>query len=269
MKNYFFIIALLATVHSNAQELFVYTEPASNMPAKTIGLRLSQYFMPNKYDGTTIYHLLPEIMFGINKNLMVHIEGFLSNRNRSLAYEGFSLYGKYRFFSKDDVHTHFRMAGFAKISYNNSDIHQDVIDINGHNSGYNLGIIATQLLHKVALSSSISYIRATDNGSNNKYPFSQANDGVNYTVSFGKLLLPKEYTNYNQTNLNFMLEFLGQKLVGNNKSYLDIAPSLQLIIHSQTRVDIGYRQELYSNLLRTAPNGFQIRVEHLLFNVFK
>ena len=266
MKKYLFLLALLATFQTYAQELFVYTEPASNMPAKTIGLRLSQNFFRDKFKGTTNYHVLPEVMFGINKNLMLHAEGFFSSRDKSLAYEGFGIYGKYRFYSIDDVHTHFRLAGFGRITTNNSDIHQEEIDINAHNSGYQLGIIATQLLHKVALSSSVSVVQAINNGSNNKFPSTQADKAVNYTFSFGKLLLPKEYTNYNQTNVNVMVEFLGQKLVGNNKSYLDIAPSIQLIIHSQTRIDFGYRQQLYSNVLRTAPNGFMIRIEHLLFN---
>ncbi len=266
MKKYLFVLALLATFQTYAQELFVYTEPASNMPAKTIGLRLSQNFLRDNFKGITNYSVLPEIMFGINKNLMLHAEGFFSNRDKTLAYEGFGIYAKYRFYSIDNVHTHFRLASFGRITTNNSDIQQEEIDVNAHNSGYQIGIIATQLLHKVALSSSVSVVQAVNNGNNNKFPSTQADKAVNYTFSFGKLLLPKEYTNYNQTNVNVMVEFLGQKLVGNNKSYLDVAPSIQLIIHSQTRIDFGYRQQLYSNVLRTAPNGFMIRIEHLLFN---
>ncbi len=267
MKKFITIVALMATSHAYAQELFVYTEPASNMPSKTIGIRLTQSFFKNQFAGTTNYHILPEIMFGINKNLMLHAEGFISNRNKALTHEGLAVYGKYRFYSNDDVHTHFRLAAFGRISTNNSDIHQEEIDINAHNSGYQLGVIATQLLHKIALSSSVSYVQALDNGNNNKFPTNQSNQAINYTFSFGKLLLPKEYTNYNQTNLNVMIELLGEKLVGNSKSYLDVAPSLQLIIHSQTRVDFGYSYQLYSSVLRTAPNGFLFRIEHLLFNV--
>lgn len=266
MRQYFLWVALLAASHAFAQELFVYTDPASNMPAKTIGIRATQSFFKDVNKGTTNYHILPEVMFGINKNLMIHAEAFVSNRNKALTYEGVGLYAKYRFYSKDDVHTHFRMAAFGRLSTNNSDIHQDEIDINAHNSGYQLGFIVTQLLHKVALSSSVSYVQALNNGSTNKFPSNQADQAINYTISFGKLLLPKEYTNYNQTNLNVMVELLGQKLVGNSKGYLDVAPSLQLIIHSQTRVDIGYRHQIYSDAIRTAPNGLLLRLEHLLFN---
>jgi hypothetical protein len=266
MKKFLTIVAVIVTSHAYAQELFVYTDPASNMPAKTIGIRATQSFFKDVYKGATNYHILPEVMFGFNKNLMVHAEAFISNRNKTLVYEGVGLYAKYRFFSKDDIHTHFRMAAFGRFSTNNSDIHQDEIDINAHNSGYQLGLVATQLLHKVALSSSISYVQASNNGSINKFPTNQSNEAINYTLSFGKLMLPRVYTNYNQTNFNVMVELLGQKLVGNSKGYLDIAPSLQLIIHSQTRIDFGYRHQIYSDAIRTAPNGFLFRIEHLLFN---
>lgn len=65
-----------------------------------------------------------------------------------------------------------------------------------------------------------------------------------------------------------MLEFLGQWLNHTGKSYLDIAPSLQFIINSQARIDLAYRQELYSTMLRTAPNGVILKLEYTFFNTF-
>jgi hypothetical protein len=269
MKFPFFLFITLATaLNSYGQELFVFTEPASNMPAKSVGLRVSNTFMNETGTGKKNYHLLPEIMWGVNKNLMLHLEGFFSNRNKSLVTEGTSVYAKYRFLSKDALHSHFRMAAFGRASINNSDIHQEEIETNGHNSGYEAGLIATQLLHKVAISASSSYERAMDNSEVNKFPSNQSNDAMNYTFSIGKLMLPKEYKSYKQVNLNLMAEFIAQRLNENGKYFIDIAPSVQLIFNSQTRLDLGYRKELTSNMLRTAPNGFMLRVEHLLFNVF-
>jgi hypothetical protein len=118
----------------------------------------------------------------------------------------------------------------------------------------------------VALSASSSFERALDNGKF-KFPSVQAKDGMNYTLSVGKLMLPKEYRDYKQINLNLMVEILGQRLNKNGLYYVDVAPSMQLIFNSQTRVDVGYRKQLKSNMDRTAPNGFLIRVEHLLFNL--
>jgi hypothetical protein len=161
------------------------------------------------------------------------------------------------------------MALYGRYSFNKADIHQQEIETMGHNSGYEAGFIATQLLHKVAISSSISYERALDNKPNYKFPSTESNSAMNYTLSAGKLMLPKVYTSYKQVNLNLMLEFIGQRLNDNQKSFLDIAPSVQFIFNSQARVDIGYRRQLYSTMDRTAPNGMVLKFEYLLFNVFR
>src|SRR4051812_19820052 len=92
---------------SKAQELFVYTEPASNMPAHTLGLRASNWIMDERGADRINYHFIPELMGGANKNLMVHVEGFLSNRNGGFGAEGAGLYAKSRFFTKDTVYRHF------------------------------------------------------------------------------------------------------------------------------------------------------------------
>jgi hypothetical protein len=274
MKNFIRLLLLVGLVSiafnkADGQELFVYTEPASNMPARSLGLRLNNWVMQEKVSEDINYHLIPELMWGVNKNLMLHAEGFLSNRNAGLSAEGGALYAKYRFFSQDKVYRHFRLAGFARLAVNNADIHQEEIETNGHNSGYELGIIATQLLHKQAISASVSYERALGNTGGNEYPSAQANKAINYTLSTGRLLLPKNYTDYGQVNLNVMAEVLGQYLPENGKSFMDLTASVQLIFNSQTRVDIGYKRELYSNMIRTAPNGFLVRIEHLLFNVMR
>ncbi|MES2704944.1 MAG: hypothetical protein V4649_20070 [Bacteroidota bacterium] len=260
-------VLLLGCSTAQAQELFVYTEPASNMPAKSVGIRLSNWIMDEQYTSRTNYHLIPEVMWGVNKNLMVHMEGYISNRSSQLVAEGGAVYAKYRFFSRDNMYRHTRMAGFVRLTTNNADIHQEEIATNGHNSGYQLGMIGTQLLHKTALSSTVYYEQALDNRAGNEFPAAQANKAVNYTLSAGRLVLPKTYTGYKQVNMNVMLELWGQTLIGNGKSYLDIAPSVQFIFNSQTRVDVGYKHQLYGNMVRTAPNGLLVRVEHLLFNV--
>jgi hypothetical protein len=66
-----------------------------------------------------------------------------------------------------------------------------------------------------------------------------------------------------------MFELIGQRLNGNQKSFLDMGPSIQFIVNSQARFDIGFRQQLYSTMERTAPNGFILKFEYLFFNVFK
>ncbi len=265
------IAALLfgSAATADAQELFVYSEPASNMPAHSVGLRTSSWLMRERAaeGGGLNYHFIPEVMIGVNKSWMMHAEGFFSNRDKAFTLEGGALYAKYRFYSHDGDHRHFRMAAYGRVSANNSSVHQEEIEINGHNSGWEGGLIATQLLHKTALSASASYEHAMDGARAHEYSHTLATRAANYTFSAGQLILPKKYTGYGQTNLNLMLEMLGQVLPENGRSFLDVAPSVQLIFNSQTRVDVGYRRQLYSTMERTAPNGWMVRVEHLLFSV--
>jgi len=264
------ILLLLVCVYqaTTAQELFVFTEPASNMAAKGIGVRANNYLMFNNTTNKANYHLVPELMWGASKKLMFHAEAFLSNRNQRFIAEGGGGYMKYRFYTTDEVHSHFRMAVYGRYSFNNSDVHQQAIDLNGHNSGYEAGLITTKLVNKVAISASAAFVHATDNGKE-KFTFGNAKrNAINYTASAGKLMLPKEYSGYKQTNLNLMLEMLGQLNTGSGYSFLDMAPSVQLIFLSRMRFDAGYRIPLVKDLGRTTPGGFLFRFEYNIFNAY-
>ena len=265
---FFLAGTLFLSMPGKAQELFSMTEPASNIAARSISFRADNLIMDEINSSRINYHLIPEIAVGISKKLMLRGSTFFSNRTKKFKNEGGSIYAKYRFLSNDAMQRHFRMAAFFTISFNNSDIHQEEISMNGHNTGFEAGLVATKLLHKVALSSSVSIEKALDNGNNNKFIYGlNYSKAVNYSFSFGKLMLPKEYKDYRQTNINLMVETLSQVNNGSGKYYLDIAPTVQFIFNSQSRIDLSYRRQISSNLLRTAPNGFFIRVEHNFFSV--
>lgn len=259
-------IILLFFQSLNAQELFVFTEPASNMPSRSIGIRASNWLMYDKSNAHLNYQFIPELMWGANKNLMIHLDGFFTNQHGNFHGVGFGTYAKYRIYTADDVNRHFRLAGYGRISFNNSAIFQEEIDLTRNNTGYAFGLIATQLLHKQAISAAISFAQAYNNGTENKFPSTQPDRGINFSISTGRLILPKTYLNYKQTNVNLMFELLGQHLLGSDKSFIDGAPAVQFIFNSQTRLDIGYKFQIYSNMDRIANNGLMIRLEHLLFN---
>ncbi|MFA9190890.1 hypothetical protein AAGV28_05840 [Flavobacterium sp. FZUC8N2.13] len=264
--RYFLLLSLsFLSFQINAQELFVMTEPASNMPTSSIGVRDMSLFAFKKTDGYN-YHNMPEIMWGVNKDWMIHASAFLSNRQGDLMLEGGSLYAKYRFFSVDDFHSHFRLAAYGRISTSNAEIHQEDIETMGMNSGYEIGAVATQLINKTALSATVSYERALNN-QGNIFPDQWSNSAMNYTFSIGQLMYPKKYTSFKQTNINAMLEFLGQRLNQNGKSYLDVVPSIQFIINSQARIDLGYRRQIYSDMERISTNGILLKLEYTFFNV--
>jgi hypothetical protein len=246
-----------------AQELFVNTEPASNMAAKSLGIRLENqgYFKPDYKNRSTL-----ELMYGVNKNLMVHGTAYLSNYYQSRQrFEGLSAYAKYRFYSVDSVQRHFRAAAFAKIASISNPLPNQEIALEGDNSGVQGGLVATQLLHKLALSGSISYLRAFENRGGYE-PVTR--NSVGYTLSAGYLLFPKQYTNYEQTNVNLYVELLGKTNPGKGQNYLDITPAVQFIFNSVLRVDLSYRTPLTNRMVRNTQNMYLVRVEYNLFNLF-
>ena len=88
----FCLMALAYTAH--AQELYVNTEPASNMAAHSLGIRLENqgFFSPVFKNRTTL-----EAMYGASGKLMLH--GALYNSNfyqGNQRFEGGSFYAKYR-----------------------------------------------------------------------------------------------------------------------------------------------------------------------------
>ena len=261
----FFVTISCKNVFS--QELFVITDPASNVPANSLGVNVMQSLFKEEMKSGYNYHFMPEVSYGLNKNIMFRASAFVSNRNSQLVTEGGSFYTKYRFYSTDDLNSHFRLAAYGRYSFNNADIHQEQIEILGHNSGFETGLIATKLIKKVAISSSISFEKALDNKPSYPFPDNIGDNATNYTLSFGKLMYPKKYTNYKQTNINLMVEFVGQTINENGKSYLDVMPAVQFIFNSQARLDFAYRQELVSSMVRSAPNGFYFNLYYTFFDL--
>ncbi|MCX2452913.1 hypothetical protein OQX61_16675 [Pedobacter sp. PLR] len=258
-------IAVAVGTTAQAQELYVFSEPASNMPAKSVGFRLTN---EGRVNPDFTIRTTPELMFGFNKNLMVHAQGFLSNMDGSYKAEGASLYAKYRFLSIDDMKRHFRAAAFGRISTSNRHGHSEDINLEGDNSGIQGGLIFTQLLHKLALSATLSYSKAFDN--HNEQMMNKPDQMLGYSLSSGYLVLPFVYKNYNQPNFNLYFEVLGKTNPENGRSYVDLAPAVQMIINSRTRIDLGYRFQAAGNMAnRYNKNMYMVRAEFNFYNVLK
>ncbi len=261
-----------------AQELYVFTEPASNMPAKSIGVRLTNEWM---FNATTRNRSIAEVMVGMNKNLMFHVQGFLSNMDGKYEAEGSSLYVKYRFLSLDAAQSHSRAALYGRISSSKREAATEDINLEGDNSGWQGGVIFTQLLHKLALSATFGYSETFPEKFDGRYndfpgpgfPLDQTTDrngnrnALNYSLSSGYLVLPFMYKNYNQPNFNLYFEVLGKTNPVNGNSYVDFAPAAQVILNSKTRIDLGYRFQAAGNMpSRYLKNMLLARVEFNFFN---
>ena len=266
MKKLILAIGLMAlTCSAFSQELYVNTEPASNMATGSLGLRLeNQGFFKPDYKNRTSF----EAMYGVSRHLMVHGSLYASDYyHNNQHFEGGSVYAKYRFLSIDTVQKHFRGAFFAKASSINNPIINQEITLEGDNSGLQSGVVFTQLLHKLALSGSASYLRAFDNRGGYDLTPSQARNAVAYTLSAGYLLFPKNYKDYQQTNVNLYAELLGKTNPGHGQSYLDVAPAVQFIFNSVCRLDLSYRTPLYNDMLRNSKNMYLVRLEYNFFNL--
>src|SRR5258706_1594003 len=257
----------------NAQELYVFTEPASNMPAHSLSAKLTGHFVNNdKIYGRFSQRFMPQLMFGFSKKIMVHIGATISNMHTTaFRYESFNLYAKYRFLSHDEIHKHFRMAVFVDGSTTRAPFHYDEITLMGDKSGVELGIIATQLWNKLALSGTITHTQVLDESRKSDiiYVPARAYESMNYTLSAGYLLFPKEYTDYKQVNINFYTELLAEQTLDIKKHCVDLAPALQFIFNSNAKLNIGYRFQVSGNMSRMSTNSWLISFERTFLNALK
>jgi hypothetical protein len=239
------------------------------MPAKSISTKLTSS-IGQRSGKRAMQRYTPEIMLGINKNLMVHGATTFSNMHTgNVAWESVYIYGKYRFFSKDDVHSHFRMAAFAEGGYSKNPILYDELNVQGDVSGLQAGLIATQLQNKLAVSGTVSYIKALYDEAKVHHT-NVVDNAMNYTLSAGYLVLPREYTSYNQLNFNIYTEFLAQHAIGDGKTYfIDAAPAIQFIFNSNSKLNLGYRFQVKGNANRSMQKSFLVSFEHTFFNVLR
>lgn len=266
MKITFLAICLMAMIcPAFAQELYVNTEPASNMATGSLGIRIENqgFFKPDYKNRSTF-----EAMYGLNRHIMVHSSLYVSDYySNNQHFEGASVYAKYRFLSIDTVQKHLRGAFFVKASSINNPLPNQEISLEGDNSGLQSGVVFTQLLHKLAISGSASYLRAFNNRGGYVLPAWQAKNAVAYTLSGGYLLFPKNYRNYQQVNVNLYVELLGKTNPGHGQSYLDAAPAVQFIFNSVCRLDLSYRTPIYNDMIRNTKNMYLVRLEYNFFNL--
>jgi hypothetical protein len=241
------------------------------MPAKSMSLKMSAMLGKGVHGNKLEQRYSPEVMFGINKKWMLHAGLTLSNMYESFFYyESARIYAKYRFLSIDDVHKHFRMAAFATAAYSRNHLQHNELNLMGEHSGLQAGLIATQLWNKLAISGTASLIEVLDEARNNK-PQEYAFQSLNYSLSAGYLVLPFDYKNYNQTNLNIYAELLGGRNLDweYEKYFLDLAPSIQLIFKSTSKLNLGYRFQLKSDIYRNMKNSWMVSYEYLFLNALK
>lgn len=257
-----------------SQELYVFSDPASNIPARSLNVKLKMHGVgDDKRFGRFSYRIMPQLTAGISKKLQVRLMATAANMHTtSFDGESIGLGVKYRFLSSDGIQNHFRMAAYLDGSLTKDAFHYyDEISLMGDKTGLEMGLIATQLWHKFALSGTVSrteVLDATRYDGRTYFP-SRQYQSLNYSLSAGYLLFPRQYKNYQQPNFNLYLELLGQRLLGDDFFYVDLAPAMQVILNSTTKINLGQRFQLQGNMGRMARRSWLISVETSFLQVWK
>lgn len=235
---------------------------------------MASMFEKGLHDKRSMQRHMPEVMFGLNKKWMVHAGVNFSNMHqKALIWEAARVYAKWRFLSFDDVHRHFRMAAFGAAVYSRNDLNHNEINLmQGDQSGVQAGLIATQLWNKLAVSATGSWNEVMHQKRSKKiYDQIYVFHALNYSLSAGYLLLPFTYKSYNQTNMNLYLELLGSKNINfpSERYYVDLAPSMQFIFNSTSKLNLGYRFQLSGDMYRMADKSFMVSYEYIFLNALK
>jgi hypothetical protein len=185
-----------------------------------------------------------------------------------MKFESVGFYAKYRFLSIDGVHKHFRSALFFKSVLSRNDLKYEELTTEGDQTAIQGGLILTQLVHKLAVSATIGITEIMDQSRWDKIS-DLGYRSFNYSFSSGYLMFPKKYTSFNQPNFNIYCEFIGSNAIDRKASFIDMAPALQVIINSNTKLNAGYRFQLAGNAYRMANTGFLLSFERTFLNALK
>jgi hypothetical protein len=240
------------------------------MPSKSLSAKLTARTPVSDNNNSWRQRYTPEVMFGLSRAWMLHLSGTFSDfYTPQLRWESVKTYAKYRIYSDDDVHKHFRLAAYAEAAYSRSPFYYTDINLDGDNSGVQAGLIATKLVNKLAVSGSAGIIKAFAAHNPHAGLSLSPMEGLNYNLSAGYLLLPRNYTDYGQTNLNLYVEALGMKSLNGNGYLLDIAPALQLIFNSNFKINLGARLQASGNMTRAGEKNYYISLERTFLGALK
>ena len=263
MRIFFILFLLIHTYILSAQELYINSEPASLIPKGTKVVRLtnSNIFL----DGSNImgsignaFIVTPSLSYGISKKIM--LSGSIQFANKpyeqdmkpNFGLNGFKIYSKQRILSTDKQKYHTRLSSFIKYSYHEDKFMKDNLDIELQDTGFELGLIGTQLINKLAISITTGITRISNidekftQGSTVKWQTTNLNTFKN-SISAGYLLFPRKYNSYKQTNFNLYVEYLTNTILNEDfpvrydKFRSTFAPGIQFILLSRSRLDFSYK----------------------------
>lgn len=252
----FFLIFLFLYNNSYSQELYINTEAASLIPKGTKVIRFNYYniFLNQTNEKESVKNALlftPSLAYGLSKKIMISGSFQFSNKpyekdlGTNFGFNGFKLYSKQRIFTTDKQKNHTRLSSFVKYSFHKEKFMKSNIDLELQDNGFEFGLIGTQLIKKLAISITSAYTRVNDiyDKSNNLFRLGTLKN----SISAGYLVFPRKYKSYKQTNFNIYLEYITNTITNKyfperfNKFSSTLAPGIQFIILSRSRLDFSYK----------------------------
>ena len=279
-KSIITLLLLLLINRTYSQELYINTEPASLIPKGTKVIRLHHHtiFLNDSNEPGSVNSaklLISSISYGISKKIMVSASFQLSNNPfdplPNNGFNGFKLYSKQRILTTDKEKYHTRLSSFIKYANHgkwnrpNYKFISNNYDLDFQDTGVEVGLIATQLVNKLAISVTSGFGIISNNTADGTYDDKKFNS-IHNSISAGYLLFPRKYKSYKQTNFNIYLEYLTNSILSKNypsrynKFMSTIAPGIQFIIMSRSRLDFGYK--IRGN---NSPNEFLIKLTYLVY----
>jgi len=282
MRIFFIFFLLIHTYILSAQELYINSEPASLIPKGTKVVRLtnSNIFL----DGSNImgsisnaFIVTPSLSYGLSKKIMISGSFQFANKPYeqdmmpNFGFNGFKLYSKQRILTTDKDKYHTRLSSFIKYSYHENKFMKDNLDLELQDTGFELGLIGTQLIKKLAISITSGFTRISNidekftQGTTVKWQKTNVNTFKN-SISAGYLLFPRKYKSYNQTNFNLYLEYITNTIITKDfpsrydKFSSTLAPGIQFILLSRSRLDFSYK-------LRNGemPEEFLVKLTYIIY----
>ena len=282
MRIIFILLFLFNSIISNSQELYINTEPASLIPKGTKVVRLtnSNIFLSGSNIMGSIsnaFLVTPSLAYGLSKKIMVSGSFQFANKPfeqdmmPNFGFNGFKIYSKQRILSTDKEKYHTRLSSFIKFSYHEDKFMKDNIDLELQDTGFEFGLIGTQLINKLAISITSAFTRVSNidvkstQGSTVKWQTTNLSTSKN-SISAGYLLFPRKYKSYKQTNFNLYLEYITNTILTkdfpNNyhKFSSTLAPGIQFILLSRSRLDFSYK-------IRTGdmPEEFLVKLTYIIY----
>ncbi len=274
LRNFLIILFLITATYSFSQELYIVSHPAANLAKNRIEFRNNIM----SYSNFKYYHNSFALNYGLLGNLTIYNDVYYTLDKGYDFFGNYEFAARYRFLDSDKRNYHIRAAyqTGVLIPVNAQPIVQDAVEYELHpghkvkfynfvnditvpsvdfhtTDNYTIknDIIVTNLIKKFAVTGEMGF--------NINVPKSDFKFGnyFDWSLSFGYLLLPRQYKGYDDINVNLYLEnkayyfmknkFLGSEITNSGGFRVDSYLGIQSIFLSSIMLELSYKIPVHSN----------------------